>query len=173
MIQVARIAAIVLLLGNAACDFPQDADGTLDRVRQNHVLSVGVSERPPWISVEGNAVSGIEADLLRRWAGRLDAQIRWITGSESELVQALRKRQIDVVAAGLTTRSQWTEHAAATQPCARFRAAISSDAPSRDNHVMLVAPGESAFLLEFDRFLSRTCRAAALNESTDEAGQAT
>jgi ABC-type amino acid transport substrate-binding protein len=172
MIQVARIAAIILLLSSATCDFPQDAEGTLDRVRQNHVLRVGVSERPPWISVDGNAVSGIEADLLRSWAGTLDAQIKWITGSESELIQALRKRQIDVVAAGLTARSPWSKHAAATQPCARFRAAISSDAPSRENHVMLVAPGESAFLLELDRFLSQACR-AALNEPTDEASQAT
>jgi hypothetical protein len=43
---------------------------------------------------------------------------------------------------------------------------------AREKRVMLVAPGESAFLLQLDRFLARACRSAALNGSKHEAGQA-
>ena len=69
------VAALAVAAGCSR--FPADPDGTLDRV-QGGVLRVGVSPHPPWTVVrEGADPAGVEPDLVRRFAERLQARVEW------------------------------------------------------------------------------------------------
>jgi ABC-type amino acid transport substrate-binding protein len=113
-------------------------------------LRVGVTERPPWVELpEGEEPQGIEPELVRRFAERVDAEIQWVEGSEQKLVGDLEHGVVDLVIGGIPADSPWSEHAGMSRP---YRSAT-------DEHgqplapVMLVPAGENAFLLELDRFL--------------------
>ena len=105
------LAAIML----AGCEFPRDPEGTLDRVRGG-VMRVGVTPADPWVTLEGREPAGVEVELVKRFADTLDARVEWVEGSESDLMEALHGRQVDLVVAGLTRQSVWAREAALTRP---------------------------------------------------------
>ena len=70
----ATVALALVLALTVACDFPRDAHGTLDRVR-NGTIRVGVSENLPWARFAGTEAAGIEPALLRQWAKQLGASL--------------------------------------------------------------------------------------------------
>jgi polar amino acid transport system substrate-binding protein len=109
----------------AGCQFPRDPEGTLDRVRGG-VMRVGVTHVDPWVKLEGGEPAGVEVELLRRFARTLGAEIEWIEGSESDLMEALHGRQLDVVVAGLTRRSEWQRIAALTRPFITYEVVIAA-----------------------------------------------
>jgi hypothetical protein len=83
---VGRLLAAVLLLTGCNVEIPQDPDGTLDRVRGG-VLRVGVSINPPWTVLDNNGeLSGIEPELVRRFADTVDAEVRWTVAGEESLI---------------------------------------------------------------------------------------
>jgi polar amino acid transport system substrate-binding protein len=104
--------AIALCSG---CEFPQDPEGTLDRVRGG-VMRVGVTPAEPWVTLDGPEPAGVEVELVERFAATLDARVEWVEGSESDLMEALHGRQLDIVIAGLTRQSVWAREAALTRP---------------------------------------------------------
>jgi polar amino acid transport system substrate-binding protein len=105
--------ATVLLCG---CEFPRDPEGTLDQVRGG-ALRVGVSPAEPFVKpAPGGEPTGVEVELVTRFAESLDASVEWVEGSESDLMAALEGRQLDIVIAGLTRRSEWQRTAALTRP---------------------------------------------------------
>ena len=103
MRRFALLVASVLVFGG--CQDPRDTEGTLDRVRGG-TLRVGVATADPW--------SAVERRLVREFAESLDARVEWVEGTESDLMEALAGRQLDVVIAGLTRRSVWMNEAALT-----------------------------------------------------------
>ena len=106
---------VPLALALGACQYPRDVEGTLDRVRGG-VMHVGISESDPWVRTGGREPGGVEVQLLKRFARTLGARIEWVRGTESDLVEALHGRKLDVVAAGLNRRSEWQRVAALTRP---------------------------------------------------------
>jgi len=99
-----------------ACQYPTDPEGTLDRVRGG-TLRVGVSPAEPWVTLsEGRPPDGVEVALVEEFARTVDAEVEWVEGSESDLMEALDGRQLDIVIAGLTRRSVWMHGAALTRP---------------------------------------------------------
>ena len=119
---------LVLLLAAglcAGCQYPRDPEGTLDRVRGG-VMRVGVTHVDPWVTLDGAAPGGVEVELLQRFARSLDADIEWVEGSESELMEALHGRHLDVVVAGLTRRSEWQRVAALTRPFVSYEVVIAA-----------------------------------------------
>jgi polar amino acid transport system substrate-binding protein len=104
------VAGVVL----AGCQIPQDPYDTLERVRGG-TLRVGVSQHDPWVKLDSPEPGGVEPELLRRFAAGLDARIQWTEGSEAELIDALRERQLDVVVAGLHAKLEWKKEVAFTQ----------------------------------------------------------
>ena len=116
---------LLLALLAAGCEYPQDPEGTLDRVRGG-VMRVGVTHVDPWVKLEGGEPAGVEVELLRRFARTLDAEIEWVEGSESDLMEALHGRQLDVVVAGLTRRSEWQRVAALTRPFVTYEVVIAA-----------------------------------------------
>lgn len=144
---------LTLLLG---CDvLPRDSAGTLERVRHG-TLRVGVADHAPWVIFKDGRVSGIEPALLEAWAQRLDARIQWRRGAEAELVEALHRRELDVLAAGLDVRTPYSSKLALTQPYVDI-----IDSQGRKRHkVLAVVQGENALLLALDRFLAEQDREA-------------
>ena len=153
------ILAIAAALA-CGCEFPRDPEGTLDRVRGG-VMRVGVTHVEPWVTVQGGEVGGVEAELVERFAASIDAQVEWVEGSESDLMAALHGRQLDVVIAGLTRRSEWQRVAALTRPFVSYEVVIG--APDRATADRLSADlGGERIAVE-----AHSPEAAKLEEDTD------
>ena len=149
-VAVALTAALQL----AGCQWPRDSAGTLDRVRGGG-LRVGVTHTPPWIAVDRDRVSGLEVELVEAWAAALGARVIWRHDTESDLVEALHRRELDVLAAGLRDDTSFRTRIALTRPYLELEGAHGTE-----RHVLAVMPGESALLLSLDRFLAERDRDA-------------
>jgi membrane-bound lytic murein transglycosylase MltF len=138
----------------AACGLPRDSDHTLDRVRGGE-LRVGVTEHEPWVSIHDDRMDGVEPRLIEELARGLGARPVWRRGGESEILEALHRRELDIVAGGLTADSPWKGQVAFTHP--HFTDTVAGRA-----YVLAVSPGENAFLVHVERFLApRERRGAA------------
>lgn len=157
----------------SGCGIPRDMEGTLDRARGGE-LRVGVSPNPPWVVIEdGKPSGGVETELVKQFADKIDSQVVFTTGTEGQLFAMLAENQLDVVLAGLTDDTPWTE-------IGLTRWYVQAYDPIEDkerNHVWAVAAGENRLLLEIDRFLqvNRAKAMALLNaaQAAEASKQAT
>ncbi len=112
---VGRSAVAGVARGRVLHD-PAGSDGTLDRV-SGGTMRVGVTHADPWVLLrDGQPVGGAEVELVRRFARSIGARVQWIDGSEEELVNSLKEGSLDMVIAGLTSKSRWKKDAAFTRP---------------------------------------------------------
>jgi ABC-type amino acid transport substrate-binding protein len=132
----------------AGCHFPDDPNGTLDRV-QNGRLRAGLSVREPWTRLSDGKPAGPEVRLIEDFAAELDAQVEWTVGSESDLFRALERQQLDLVVGGLTDDTPWKDRAGLTEPYLK----LEKDGRT-ERHVIAVAPGENRFLMRLEAFLT-------------------
>ncbi len=145
---LAVLAAALLLSG---CDaLPRDSVGTLRRVQSGGELRVGVADNPPWVRFDGERVRGIEPELIEGWAKTMGARVRFRRGAEAELVEALHRRELDVMAAGFDSKTPHAPRIGPTQPYV----AVEDRHGKKKKHVLAVTQGESALLLSLDRFLA-------------------
>jgi polar amino acid transport system substrate-binding protein len=151
------VAAGALVLSfTAACGFPRDPEGTLERVTGG-VLRVGVSENPPWTRWpegapapgEGGEPSGTEVDLVRAFAASLEAEVAWAGGSEADLMARLEEGGLDLVVAGLQETTPWSSHAALTYP---YATSVDENG-EQVSHVMAAPMGENDLLTTLESFL--------------------
>lgn len=156
-------AALGLLLGLAGCDLPRDRAGTLERLRQGGEARIGVAHNPPWTFAEGGRAGGVETRLAAEWARSVGGRPRLIAGPENELVERLRRGEIDVLVAGL---EKDTPHAKALAPTQVYlKTAAAADRPGKTaGHVMAVRQGESATLHALDGYLLKLDRGALERE---------
>lgn len=141
--------ALAVALGGCSGGFPADPDGTLERV-EGGVLRAGVSANPPWTVVEDGAPpSGLEVELVTEFAETLGADVEWTTGSEEDLVGRMTGAQLDVVVAGLTGASPWSDQVALTTPYTTVPGRLGAPEP----HVVAAPIGENAFLVRLETFL--------------------
>lgn len=140
---------LVLALLTGGCGIPTDPRDTLENVHNSGELVVGVSLSPPWAVLEGDAVTGSEAELVEGFAARLGVRPRWVVGGEQHLVDQLANSQVQLVIGGITSDTPWTSKAAPT------RSYATSEDPEgkQQEHVMLVQLGENRFLSELERYL--------------------
>ena len=138
-----RSLIIVIAVACIGCDMPRDPHDTLYRIRGG-TIRVGASEHGPWVRFDGDGPAGVEVQLLQDFARRQDAEIRWVEGSESELFQALKEGQLEVIIGGLDDSTPWAPEVALTQPFITV---------GDKRHVMAVRQGENRWLLELDKFL--------------------
>ncbi|NUO40069.1 MAG: transporter substrate-binding domain-containing protein [Gemmatimonadaceae bacterium] len=130
----------------ASCGLPRDSDHTLDRIRGGE-LRVGVTEHAPWVTVRDDRMDGIEPRLIEELARGLGARTVWRRGAEAQLLEALHRRELDIVAGGLTADSPWKGQVALTRP-------YFTDTTTGRTRVLAVSPGENAFLVHVERFLA-------------------
>lgn len=109
------VLGVLLALALPGCRYPQDIEHTMERL-QGGALEVGLTENPPWVIRREDGPAGLEPDIIRSLAERLNAEIRWHWGSEDRLLAALQHRQLDLVIGGLTNSSRLSQQAALTSP---------------------------------------------------------
>lgn len=114
---------LTALMALASCQYPQDVEMTLERVRGG-VLEVGATENPPWVIRTADGAAGLEAELVAGLAEQLGADVRWHWGTEGELVSALEHLQLDLVIGGLVRRPQLAQGIALTNPYFRSRSTV-------------------------------------------------
>lgn len=140
---VVALAAAAL---SACAGIPTDPDGTLDRVSSG-VLRVGASPDDGLVTVEGDEVSGPEAELVEEFATSIDARVEWTVGGEENLVFALTQGDLDLVIGGITDQTPWTDSAGVSRPYPGIPG-------SGDRAIVMLVPlGENRFLSELERFL--------------------
>ena len=144
--------ALLLPLLATGCGLPHDPQGSSERIASTHELRVGVTDNPPWVSATSAEPTGVEADLVRQFAGQMHASVLWSRGSETMLMQSLKHHELDLVIGGFDKQTSWVSSAGLTQPW-------TVDASGK-KHVMLAAPGENRFILTLDRFLTDRKRAS-------------
>ena len=149
-------AAVALLLLGGCDRFPRDSAGALERIERDHVVRVGVVEHPPWVRLGAGAPAGIEPALVEGWAAERRARVEYRTGDLHALMEALHRREIDVLAAGLHDKTPYAAKAAISQPYVTVKDARGK----KETHVLAATPGESALLLSLDRFLKAQDEAA-------------
>jgi ABC-type amino acid transport substrate-binding protein len=143
----AAIGTGLLIVGVVAgCGLPRDADSTLDRVRGRE-LHVGVTEHPPWVDLSNDRVSGVEPALVMALASELSTRPKFHRGSETELLEALHRGELDLVAGGLEEGSPWKGHVALTKP-------YHTDTLTGTKRVLAVRAGENAWLVHVETFLA-------------------
>ncbi|MGP5383740.1 transporter substrate-binding domain-containing protein, partial [Glutamicibacter arilaitensis] len=130
---------------------PVDPEGTLDTVRAG-TLRVGVSPASDFVEIRDGAPQGAEPALIEDFAQHAGAEIQWTIGGEEQLVEQLKAGQLDLVAGGITSKTPWSEKAGVTRPYT-----TTTDAQGKEKKiVLLVPPGENAFLSELEYFLDQT-----------------
>jgi polar amino acid transport system substrate-binding protein len=127
-----------LLVG---CGIPRDAQRTSEHVEQTKRIRVGLSENPPWIIRQGREPGGIEADLVRQFAARLNATPEWHWGGEQAHMEALERFELDLVVGGLTSKTPWKK-------------TIGMSDTFYGRHIFAAPPGENGWIKRLDEFLS-------------------
>lgn len=139
------IAALTLLTG---CGIPHDPDDTLNRVRERGEVVVGASHSEPVLVVDGDEVSGPEADLIEEWAAGEGVEVRWEPGGEEKLVRMLEHGDLDLMVGGLTAKSPWSSKVGLTREW-------SEDVDEYGEpvkRVVATALGENATIASLERF---------------------
>jgi ABC-type amino acid transport substrate-binding protein len=153
----------------AACGVPRDPEGTLDRATGG-TITVGAIEAEPWVVVDGDEPrDGVEVELVERFAASLDADVRWVVGSEEELLSALELGELDLVVGGLTATNPWSGKVTFTRPYATRVEDVGMLEPATDptetEHVFAIRHGENAWLSAIERFLDGQDVGALLEET--------
>ena len=102
-------------------------------------MRVGITHNPPW-TIAGEQPSGVEVELVERFARDLDAGIEWTEGSEEEIFALLEKRELDLVIGGITAENPFSSFATFTT---EYHA----------KHVMAIPFGENGWLVTLEKFL--------------------
>jgi len=112
------IAAVLIgaLAASGCSDFPKDNAETLKQLKAGREMKVGVAHNPPWTVVADGTIEGAEPGLVTQWAESLGTRARFITGPEDDLVEAVYKRELDVLVTGMTDKTPHSGKLALSQP---------------------------------------------------------
>ena len=130
-----RLVLLALLL--AGCKFPRDAAGTMDNIEHGR-MRVGYAY----------GARQIERRIVEDLARKLDARIEWVHGGETEMINAVKERKLDLLIAGIQQPSPWAKEVALTKP-------YFIDKATHKKFVMAAPPGENRWLLTLDEHLSQ------------------
>jgi polar amino acid transport system substrate-binding protein len=106
---------LLTTLAGACGSLPRDPAKTLERVRQQKHIKIGL-ENSPWVIRTGSEPAGAEVRLLREFATSLAATPNWIWGGEQENLEALERFELDVVIGGLDATTPWRKKIGLTRP---------------------------------------------------------
>ena len=105
----------MMMLVAGCSTIPRDPEGTLKRVQSGR-LRVGLVESPPWVVRTNGEPAGAEVALVRQLAQELNATPEWHWGGEQQHMEALEHYELDLVLAGLDTKTPWKKRVGVTSP---------------------------------------------------------
>ena len=127
---VARTVALAAIA--AGCDnFPKDPRDSFEKATTTG-LRVGVINDAPWARFDGDSASGIEADIIKGFAGKHNMEVRWVAGSAHSLMPALEEGELHIVIGGMTKDSPFKELVGFTNPYCKEEVVICGLAGSSD-----------------------------------------
>ncbi len=142
------VLALTMLL--TGCQWPADPERSLTAARERGALRVGVVANPPWVEVPDPAAPvGLESELVREFAERQDLDIQWHHRGVEQLVESLRRHELDLLIGGFSATHPWRAEVGQTFIYFNER----NQQGTLGEHVILTAPGENALLLTLERFL--------------------
>lgn len=137
-------SVFVLILVLSCGPFPNDPDTTLEKIT-NGTLKVGYSENIPWVFKTDQGADGLEARIIKDFAFKYNARIEWLNGTEEKLFEKLERKEIDIVIAGITSKTPWKKKKIGlTRP---YHTAAGK------KHVIAVKQGENRFQVALEEFL--------------------
>jgi polar amino acid transport system substrate-binding protein len=128
------VIIVACLLAPACGGLPRDPEGTLQKVQGGH-LRVGLVEHPPWVVRTGGEPTGVEVELVRRFAAELHATPEWHWGGGQRHMEALERFELDLVVGGVTDSTPWAKYVGLTGPYFEETYAVgfpASTAPSKE-----------------------------------------
>ena len=134
------LSILTTLILTACSPYPRDPEHTFDRVF-GQTLIVGVIKAPKRINVSTeNQFSGPEAELIKKIAQEMKANIKWQEGSSDKLFASLRNYKIHLLVGGLTQDNPWKQEVAFTK--------------AYDNkYVLALPPGENRWLVAIEKII--------------------
>jgi polar amino acid transport system substrate-binding protein len=154
MLQIPRLYYFLIVLfaiscGNSCSNLPRDQQGTLERVKNNKIIRVGLVENPPWVIRTGGEPAGAEVELVRRFAREIGVQPEWFWGGEQRQLEALENFELDLVVGGFNDSTPWTKRVGFTSQYFKNRIMVGVPAsmpPPKDIKGMQIAAkkGDSA-----------------------------
>ncbi|MGN5518198.1 transporter substrate-binding domain-containing protein [Halopseudomonas sp. Lyrl_26] len=95
--------ALALTMMLTGCQWPADPERSLTAARERGALRVGVVANPPWVEVPDPAAPvGLESELVREFAERQDLDIQWHHRGVEQLVESLRRHELDLLIGGFS-----------------------------------------------------------------------
>jgi polar amino acid transport system substrate-binding protein len=75
-----------------------------------------VTAHEPWAQIDDGEPQGVEVEIVKELAGERGAEIEWVRGNESELMQSAEAFELDLVIGGITEDSPWKDRVGMTRP---------------------------------------------------------
>lgn len=118
-----RLLRLVFLVGTLAATLLAASlarAASLQQVLSRGNLRVGVTIAAPWVirDAETGEFSGYEIDVAKRLAADLEIEVEFLRYDFDELIRALERGEIDVIASGLTISPERLRHVNFSRPYA-------------------------------------------------------
>ena len=139
-----KMSVLIFLFVFTACDFPKDPENSFNKAKQDS-LKVGVVINPPYVFIENGKVKGSEIDILKGFAKKNNLKIQFIEGSESILIEKLKKYRIHIIAGGFDKKTIWKKYAG-------------TSATYDSNHLFLISKGENKLLQLVETYIFQTTK---------------
>ncbi len=159
MLRESRLTAALLLgvftltgavVGGGCADLPRDQQGWTAKVEKSGVLLVGGPARDGLTAP--TPLEEREMRLVEAVARRLGARVAWRRGNVHELLEALEKRKLPLVAAALPSNSPFASSVGFSRPYVRHYG------PESKDYCLAVAPGENRLLLLVDQVIANAAK---------------
>lgn len=135
-----KYSLLILLITFLGCEpFPRDTNNSFEKAL-NTQLVVGIALNPPYTSFRNDSFSGSEIELIRRFARINELEVKFMEGTESELIEKMKNYEVHIIAGGIEKGTAWKQEARPS-------------APYDKNHVFLVPKGENRLLKEVETFI--------------------
>lgn len=112
--------AVAAALAAGGCTYPQDPRGSFDDAAGGGTLRVVAVEHEPWVRIsDAGEVTGVEAELVERFARDIDADVAWQPADAEAAVAALEHGAADLAVGGFVNSDPHAARVAATRPYVR------------------------------------------------------
>lgn len=122
--------------------------GSLQQVLSRGELRVGITLAAPWaIREDDGEFRGFEIDVARKLAADMDVTVRFLRYEHDELIRAIERGDVDLIAAGMTISPERALHVNFSQPYATGGIGIATNLESTAKVARLEDLDDPAFVV--------------------------